>query len=149
MPRRRLKLRCLLLAACPGLAQLQVEQVQPPAIVNNIGRMGLAGQYSGISQYTYVGQQAQTDTTPYFDSIISQLDSDEFIHHGKTDGRVTDRCQINEMVYLTGNFTKVGSTSTPGGLLAFNASSGEFSPIARNFNGEISTLYCDTSNNTT
>lgn len=148
MPRRRLKLRCLLLAACPGLAQLQVEQVQPPAIVNNIGRMGLAGQYSGISQYTYVGQQAQTDTTPYFDSIISQLDSDEFIHHGKTDGRVTDRCQINEMVYLTGNFTKVGSTSTPGGLLAFNASSGEFSPIARNFNGEISTLYCDTSNNT-
>jgi hypothetical protein len=136
------------LAACPGLAQLQVEQVQPPAIVNNIGRMGLAGQYSGISQYTYVGQQAQTDTTPYFDSIISQLDSDEFIHHGTTDGRVNDRCQIDEMVYLTGNFTKVGSKSTPGGLLAFNASSGEFAPIDRNFNGTISTLYCDTSNKT-
>lgn len=118
--------------------------MQAPVIVNNIGRMGLAGEYSGISQYTYVGQQTQDETTPDFDTIISQLEHDEFIRHGTTNGRVFDSCQIGEMIYLVGNFTKVGNKATPGGLLAFNASSGEMSTIPRNFSGTISTLYCDT-----
>lgn len=108
--------------------------------------MGIVGQYEGISQYTYTGQQVEL-TNPYFDSIIAQVDN-AFLNQGTSNGRVSNLCQINEVIYLSGNFTQIGSIDTPGSLAKLNASSGEIEALNNSLNGTIHTLYCDAATNT-
>lgn len=118
-----------------------------PVIKNDLGKMGVVGQYEGISQYTYSGQQNSV-TESYYDSIIAQVDNSVFLNQGTTNGRVSNFCQINDLIYMTGNFTKIGSTDTPGGFASLNASSGDIASLGNDLNGTIFTLYCDSTNNT-
>lgn len=134
-------------AAAPALADLQVQSVNPPAIVDNLGQMAVIGQYDAISLYTYEGQQNGI-ASPYFDSIIAQVDNNKFLNQGTSNGLVADWCQINEMVYLTGNFTNIGSVDTQDGFAQLNASTGDISALSHSLNGTIFTLYCNSSDNT-
>lgn len=127
-------------------ADLSVESIHPPAIVNNIGKLAVVGQYDGISQYTYAGQQ-NSITSPYYDSIIAQVNNNVFINQGTSDGRVSAVCQINDTLFMAGNFTTIGNVSVPGGLAKLNASSGAISAVGPALNGNIFTLYCDSTNN--
>lgn len=137
----------LCLAFLPiAAASLQVESVKPPSIVNNLGKMAVIGQYDGISQYTFEGQQT-TISTPYFDSIIAQVEDEIFLNQGTSNGRVKDWCQIDESVYMAGNFTKIGTVDTPGGFARLNASSGAITSLGQSLNGSIFALYCNSTSN--
>lgn len=125
---------------------LSVQEVTPPAINNNLGNMGVVGQYEGISQYTYEGQQ-NTVSTPYFDSMFAQIDNSTYLNQAISNGRVLAYCQLNETIYLSGNFTKFGNVNTPDGFASFNASSVEFKSISNRPNGTLNTLFCDASTN--
>lgn len=127
-------------------ANLQVETVTPPSIVDNLGSMGIAGQYDGITQYTYVGQQLHL-SSPYFDSIISQTNDTRFINQGTSNGRVTGLCQIGDSIYVAGNFTQIGSVDTPSGFISVNASTGDITSLNSDLNGSVLTMYCDSSSN--
>lgn len=131
-----------------SIAALQPQAVEPPAIVDNLGKMGVVGQYEGIAQYLYAGQQnALSD--PYFDSIIAQVGDSSFLNQGTTNGLVSNFCQLNDTIFISGNFTKIGSVDTPGGLASLNASSGDIASLENSdLSGQILTLYCDVSNNT-
>jgi hypothetical protein len=127
-------------------AAIQLEAVNPPAVVNNLGSMGIVGEYEGISQYQYSGQQTVL-TDPYFDSVIAQVNN-AFLNQGTSNGRVSNICQINETIYLSGNFTKIGSTNIPNGLAKLNASSGDIESLGNDLNGTIHALYCDAESKT-
>lgn len=127
-------------------AGLQVSSVDPPSIVDNVGKMAVVGQFDGISQYSYSGQQTSISTS-YFDSIIAQIDDDIFINQGTSNGRVSAVCQIDDSVFMAGNFSSIGTLSTPGGFAMLNASNGDISALTQSFNGTILTLYCNSSSN--
>lgn len=138
---------CLLLSPSTTLGALQADTVNTPAILDDLGRMGVVGQYEGISQYTYSGQQ-NSISDPYYDSIIAQVSDTTFLNQGTSNGLVTSFCQIDNMIYMSGNFTTIGSIDTPGGLARLNASSGDIESLENSLNGTVYTLYCDSTNNT-
>lgn len=109
--------------------------------------MGVVGQYEGISQFLYVGQQ-NAISDPFFDSIITQVGDSMFLNQGTTNGLVTSVCQLDDNIYMSGNFTKIGSIDTPGGLVTLNATSGDLKSIPTELDGLIYTLYCDPQNKT-
>lgn len=143
----------LLLSTCS--AQVNLEEVQVPSISDTFGSMGVVGRYEGISRYEYVGQQDQSSNNAYYDRVIAQVDKQFYTSLQTFDGSVYSSCSINDLLFLSGNFTSIGGNfSTPEGLVQYNLSSTSFSLLkdsSRVFGsdntGSISTLYCDAVNN--
>lgn len=117
-----------------------------------MGSMGVVGRYEGISRYQFVGQQSQqTQNDTYYDSIVAQVDGQFYSSIDTSNGRVYTSCQIDDVLFLQGNFTSFRSVSTPHGLAQFNMSLSEVSPIPNaselfQNDGSVSTLFCDTAN---
>lgn len=127
-------------------AGVNTDNIKPPVLQSSMGKMGIVGLYEGISQYTYPGQQ-ETVTETYYDSILAQVDNTQFLNQGTANGHISNFCNINETVYMTGNFTKIGDLETQGGFASFNTASGNITALENNLNGTIFTLHCDSAQN--
>lgn len=137
----------LSVATTPTSAQVNLQHAVIPQISNSLGSMGIVGRYDGVSKYQFVeqlSQQVQNDT--FYDSILAQVDDQYYVPLNKSNGLVHSSCQMNDMLFLYGNFTTFGSASTPQGLAQFNMSDLTLSalnaPDLLSNGGSISTLYC-------
>jgi hypothetical protein len=127
---------------------LQVQSVSLPSInANELGNLGIIGQFDAITRYSYVGQQNETQLPTTSDDIIFQLGNDQVLVANSTNGIISDSCAMNDLIYFAGNFTQVGSLSAKG-LASVNATSGEVSAIGNGINGTVNSLYCHQPNNT-
>ncbi|ANB13486.1 Rax2p [Sugiyamaella lignohabitans] len=140
---------------------LEAQTVSLPSLnLGDLGNIGLVGSFDGVSQYSYVGQQesAQLPQNPYFDSIIAQLDSEQFLIQAHSNGIVNSACLLRDSIYFSGNFTNItqiqGQKSTsqayPLGFAYINTTTGEVTHVTSTNapEGAINTLYCDQNSNT-
>ncbi|ODQ67929.1 hypothetical protein NADFUDRAFT_48588 [Nadsonia fulvescens var. elongata DSM 6958] len=121
-----------------------VETIAQPLLnTDSLGKMGILGSFDSISTYEYVGQQdiLSSSGSPYNDSIFIERDGFWGLKNS-TDGLVHSMCEINSVIYLAGNFTKIGS-QLAAGLASYDTNSGIFDSLGTGVDGSIKTIYCD------
>ncbi|CAN6627068.1 bud site selection protein Rax2p [Trichomonascus vanleenenianus] len=130
-----------------AMATIAVESVVVPSLdLQEMGSIGIVGQFDGISTYTYQGQQ-NASIGDSSNRIVAQVDGNYLLPQAELDGSVTAACQIDDIVYFAGDFSTVGDLSTQG-IASVNATSGEVASLAKSgapAGSTVKTLYCDSS----
>ncbi|KKA29702.1 hypothetical protein TD95_005312, partial [Thielaviopsis punctulata] len=132
--------------AFPSLAaSLDFTTVSNPDIdFSNLGRVGIAGDFSGISVYEYEGQSEKPFSTNGSESILAQLPNGVFKSLLNSDASVKAMCQLPDSttVVLGGDFTSLGGNQTHG-LALLNTDTQSITPLD-GLNGQVNSLLCNT-----
>lgn len=127
----------------------------PDISLDDLGKLGLIGQYDGISTYQFEGQQngSSVDVTTS-DSILTQVENKYLLPQAETNGDVYDVCRISDTIYFVGNFTSINNDDKNKYISSLDTKSGKVSALSEELkfdndsDGKINTVYCDTSNKT-
>lgn len=136
------------LAALAPSVSRAVEFVSvPPADLDfsNLGRIGIAGDFNGISLYEFEGQIAKPLSTNGSESLLMPLPNGAMASIVSSDASVLAMCPFKdgdtEGVIIGGNFTSLdGIKSTA--MAFFNPTTGKVSPID-GLEGEVNAILCD------
>ncbi|XXG94728.1 putative endonuclease lcl3 [Hypoxylon texense] len=110
---------------------------------SQLGRVGIAGDFSGISLYQYEGQTEQPFNTNGSSQLLTRLPNGVFLNLLEADASIQTMCVFQGEVMLGGNFTSVGGIQSPG-IASVDPSTSQITPIA-NLSGQVNTLLCDDS----
>ncbi|KAI0483022.1 cortical protein marker for cell polarity-domain-containing protein [Xylariaceae sp. FL0804] len=116
----------------------------PHLDVSNLGQMGIAGDFNGVSLYQYEGQSEQAFSSNGSGQLMTRLPSGVFIDLLSADASIQTMCVLGGQVALGGNFTSLGGQQLAG-IAWFNATSGEVSELAQ-LQGQVNSLLCDDAN---
>lgn len=105
--------------------------------IDEIGQLGFAGNYAGISN---VKSNLQFESI-YNTNLIQQKDN-IFEKIATFDGNITASCTIGNDIYLGGQFETVNETIF-NHIVKYNTQSNQFQPLEQGINGSIYSLYCD------
>ncbi|KAI8642326.1 cortical protein marker for cell polarity-domain-containing protein [Parasitella parasitica] len=105
--------------------------------IDEIGQLGFAGNYAGISNVKSNNQFESIDST----NLIQQKD-DVFEKIATFSGNITAYCSIENDIYLGGYFKTVNETLF-NHIVKYNTQSNQFQPLAQGLNGSVYSLYCD------
>ncbi|KAF4344733.1 Pst1p [Fusarium beomiforme] len=114
---------------------------------SNLGRIGIVGDYDGISLYEYEGQKESTRSSNGSESLLAQMPNGAFASIVSTDASIRAMCSFQlsngEMqgVVIGGNFTSLDGTQSKAVAL-FNPNTTEITPLD-GLEGEVNALYCD------
>ncbi|PHH54618.1 Polarized growth protein rax2 [Ceratocystis fimbriata CBS 114723] len=116
---------------------------QPNIDFSLLGRVGIAGDFSGISVYEYVGQNERPYSTNGSESIMAQLPNGVFTSLSTVDAVVRSMCQLSgsRSVMLGGDFTSLDGNKTHG-LAIFDPSSGSITALD-GLDGRVNSLLCE------
>lgn len=144
-----------LLTALDG-ARSQSLQFKPVPSANldlsNLGRIGLAGDFDGISLYEFEGQNGDSRSSNGSESLLAQLPNGALASLVSTDASIRAMCtfMLNngdmQGVVIGGNFTSMDGTRSTAVAL-FNPNTAEVTPLD-GLEGEVNALYCDEKRNT-
>ncbi|KAM0283630.1 hypothetical protein ACHAQH_002408 [Verticillium albo-atrum] len=142
-----------IVATAPYLASaLEFREVPESNLdLSQLGRIGLAGDFNGISLYEFEGQNESPISTNGSESLLARLPNGAFASIASTDASIHDMCasllDSGEMagVVIAGNFTSVDGTPSQGVAL-FNTTSSEFVPLD-GLSGQVNAVLCDQENN--
>ncbi|RPA81307.1 hypothetical protein BJ508DRAFT_209320 [Ascobolus immersus RN42] len=139
------------LIALPSLLStvhsLQIKTIPDPALnLNQLGRIGIAGDFDAISFYEYEGQDERSLLPSGSHSIFARHPDGGFVPLVSSDASISAACTYDfrngtTAVVVGGNFTSLGSVPARGIAL--------FDPNSRNvtslpgLNGKVSALLCD------
>lgn len=125
------------------LLVLSVVRAATPLVdFDRMGLVGLSGSFSGLdffsnSSYTF---------DPSSSSILSRSSDGSltYIASTNTGGRVLTSCTLDNVVYIAGSFSSIGSVQLAN-VASYNPSKNSFSPLSSNNspNGPIDVIFCD------
>ncbi|KAG4261069.1 hypothetical protein FPRO03_12076 [Fusarium proliferatum] len=114
---------------------------------SNLGRIGIVGDYDGISLYEYEGQKESTRSSNGSESLLAQMPNGAFASILSTDASIRAMCSFQlsngdmQGVVIGGNFTSLDGTQSKAVAL-FNPNTTEVTPLD-GIEGEVNALYCD------
>ncbi|KAE9381733.1 hypothetical protein N431DRAFT_12408 [Stipitochalara longipes BDJ] len=120
--------------------------------LDNLGRVGLAGDFSGISLYQFEGQNENGFSTNGSQSVLARFPNGGFATLASADAGIQAMCsfimQNGAMagVVVGGNFTSLGGIESQGAAL-FNQNTSAITPLT-GLSGQVSALLCDEDTNT-
>ncbi|KAI1357516.1 cortical protein marker for cell polarity-domain-containing protein [Xylaria arbuscula] len=126
-----------------GLSQaLTFKPVPNPNFdISDLGQVGFAGGFDGISFYEYEGQTEKAFSSNGSEQLMTRLPNGVFIDLLTADASVKDMCVLQDSVILGGNFTSVGGKESIG-VAVFNPTTAEITPLP-GLSGQVSSLLCD------
>jgi Cortical protein marker for cell polarity len=133
----------------PSLSQAITFTPAPPANLDlsQLGRIGLAGDFTGISLYQFEEQNEQPFSTNGSESLLSQLPNGVFASLVATDASINTMCTFllssgtMAGVIIGGNFTSLDGTPSQG-IAMFNPNTTKITPLA-GINGQVNAVLCD------
>jgi hypothetical protein len=119
--------------------------------LSQLGRVGLAGNFDGISLYEYEGQGESSGNNNGSQSILARYPNGAFATLATMDGDIKAMCPFvmngaMAGIVVAGNFTSTDGSETQGVAL-FHPDTGKITPLT-GLSGQVSTLYCEPSTNT-
>ncbi|CEP11286.1 hypothetical protein [Parasitella parasitica] len=105
--------------------------------IDEIGQLGFAGNYAGISNVKSNNQFESIDNT----NLIQQK-NDVFEKIAAFNGNITAYCSIENDIFLGGHFETVNETIF-NHIVKYSTQSNQFQPLAQGLNGSVYSLYCD------
>ncbi|KAL7950721.1 cortical protein marker for cell polarity domain-containing protein [Trichoderma barbatum] len=132
----------------PSLSHAFNITAAPPANLDfsQLGSIGIAGDFNGISLYQFEEQIAQPLSTNGSEYLLTQLPNGALAPIAATDASILAMCSMTlkdgaESVFLGGNFTSMdGIKSTA--IALYNANTTTFTPL-EGLEGEVNALLCD------
>ncbi|KAL7629269.1 hypothetical protein AAE478_000789 [Parahypoxylon ruwenzoriense] len=110
---------------------------------SQLGRIGIAGDFSGISLYQYEGQTEQPFNSNGSQQLLTRLPNGVFLSLLEADASIQTMCVFQRQVILGGNFTSLGGVQSPG-IASYNPDTSEVIPLA-GLSGQVNSLLCDDS----
>ena len=120
--------------------------------LTSLGRVGLAGDFSGISLYEFEGQNENGFSTNGSQSVLSRFPDGGFATLASADAGIQAMCSfvmesgVMAGVVVGGNFTSLGGMESQG-VAMFNPNTSAVIPLT-GLSGQVSALLCDESANT-
>jgi hypothetical protein len=152
--RRRQRSNLLTIATlAPLLSHAITFNPAPPANLDfsQLGRIGVAGDFSGISLYQFEEQNETPFSTNGSESLLAQLPNGAFASLIKTDASIHSMCSFTSRggrvsgVVIGGNFTSLDGTPSQG-IAMFNPNTSAITPLS-GLNGQVNALLCDEATN--
>ncbi|KAI0164656.1 cellular morphogenesis protein [Xylariaceae sp. FL1272] len=109
--------------------------------VSELGQMGFAGQFSGISFYEYDAQQEQAFSSNGSSQLMASLPNSVMANLVAADASIKSMCVFQGMVILGGNFTSLGGKKSTA-VAAFNPNTTDITPLD-GVSGQVNSLLCD------
>ncbi|KAL0938731.1 cellular morphogenesis protein [Colletotrichum truncatum] len=120
--------------------------------ISQLGRIGVAGDFSGISLYQFEEQNEKPYSTNGSESLLAQLPNGAFASVITTDASIHDMCTFTlkngetQGVVIGGNFTSLDGIQSQG-IAMFNPNTTEVTPLS-GLSGQVNALLCDQETNT-
>lgn len=114
---------------------------------SNLGKIGVAGDFSGISLYEYEEQNGRPPSRNGSESLLTTLPNGALASIVSTDASIRTMCTFKlsngkvQGVVIGGNFTSLDGTESTAVAL-YNPETGEVTPLD-GLEGEVSAVYCD------
>lgn len=118
--------------------------------LSNLGRVGLGGDFDGISLYKYVGQNEDGYNTTT-QSVMVRFPTGEFDSLASADASIAAMCPYVKSdgtlvgVVIGGNFTSLGNVESQG-IALFNTNTSAITALP-GLSGSVSALLCDETTN--
>ncbi|KAI0911612.1 cortical protein marker for cell polarity-domain-containing protein [Ustulina deusta] len=109
--------------------------------ISDLGQVGFAGAFNGISFYEFEGQTEKPFSSNGSEQLMTRLPNGVFIDLLSADASIKDMCVFKGSVILGGNFTSVGGKESIG-VAAFNPTTSEITPLT-GLSGQVNSLLCD------
>ncbi|KAI0417399.1 cortical protein marker for cell polarity-domain-containing protein [Xylaria grammica] len=113
----------------------------PNIDLSQLGQVGIAGDFNGISLYEFEGQTEQPFSSNGSERLMTRLPNGVFIDLLGADASIKDMCVFQGNVVLGGNFTSVGGEESIG-VAAFNPTTSKVTALS-GLSGQVSSLFCD------
>lgn len=120
--------------------------------LSQLGRVALAGDFSGISLYQFEGQNERPFRTNGSEELLARMPNGVFAAIVKTDATIRTMCTFDTgngtVVVMGGNFTSIrgsdpDATATQSTAMAiFDPATSAITPVD-GLSGQINALYCD------
>lgn len=110
---------------------------------SRLGRVGIAGDFEGISLYQFREQTEGSFNTNGSEQLLTRLPNGVFLSLLEADASIQAMCMFQGQVMLGGNFTSLGGVQSPG-IATFDPNTSEITPLA-NLSGQVNSLLCDDS----
>ncbi|KAH8180066.1 cortical protein marker for cell polarity domain-containing protein [Sarocladium implicatum] len=127
---------------------MQFQQVPSANLdLSNLGRIGFAGDFDGISLYEYEGQNGTPLSTNGSESLLAPLPNGALTSVISTDASIRAMCTFMlsngdmQGVVIGGNFTSLDGTRSTA-IALFNPNNTEITPLD-GLEGEVNAIYCD------
>ncbi|KAI5466277.1 cortical protein marker for cell polarity-domain-containing protein [Mariannaea sp. PMI_226] len=114
---------------------------------SKLGRIGIVGDFSGISLYEFEGQNERTRSTNGSQSLLSPLPNGALGSLASSDASIKAMCAFElsngEMqgVIIGGNFTSLNGTQSKA-IALFNPNTTKITPLD-GIEGEVNAVFCD------
>ncbi|KAI1501687.1 cortical protein marker for cell polarity-domain-containing protein [Biscogniauxia marginata] len=113
----------------------------PSLDLSELGQVGIAGDFDGISYYQYEGQTEQPFSSNGTEKLMVRLPNGAFLNVLSADASIQAICVFQGKVILAGNFTSLGGQQSPG-IASFDANSSTVTPFP-GLSGQVNSLLCD------
>ncbi|KAI9680920.1 MAG: hypothetical protein M1829_001000 [Trizodia sp. TS-e1964] len=147
------RLPLILLALISSSCALNFDPLPSPNLdLSQLGRVGLAGDFSAISLYQYLQQNENGYNTNGSSSILARTPNGGFATLASSDASIRTMCTFvmqNGMmagVIVGGNFTSLNGTEAQA-IALFDPSTSKVTPLT-GVTGKVSALLCDQKTNT-
>ena len=144
--RPSLRLGLLLTSLAPVASAITFTPVPSTNVdLSNLGRVGLAGDFDGISLYQFQGQSEDGFNTNGSQGLLAPFPNGGFATLASSDAAIRAMCTLSingtTSVVVGGNFTSLGGINTSGAAI-FNPNSSAITPLS-GLSGQVSALLCD------
>jgi hypothetical protein len=115
--------------------------------ISQLGRVGVAGDFDGVSLYQFAGQTQNPGNTNGSMSLLSRYPTGAFATLQSSDASIQAMCPFLLKdgtlagVVVGGNFTSLGGVEA-NGIALFNVTTSRIVPLP-GLSGRVSALYCD------
>lgn len=113
----------------------------PNLDLSNLGNVGIAGDFTGISLYQYEGQTESGFSSNGSESLMTQLPSGQFINILDSDASIQTLCSFKGVLILGGNFTSLGGKEFTA-IASMDLNNTELTNLA-GLTGQVNSLLCD------
>jgi hypothetical protein len=120
--------------------------------LSQLGRVGLAGDFDGISLYQYEGQNENSPSTNGTQSLLTGFPNGGFATLASSDAGIQAMCSFTMQdgtmtgIVVGGNFTSLGGMESQG-VAMFNPNTSAVIPLT-GLSGQVNALLCDEETNT-
>ncbi len=123
---------------------ITIESIPKPNLdISQLGRIGIAGEFVGISYYQYEGQSERSFSTNGSQSLLTRLPNGLFLDLQDADASIRAMCMLKDKLILAGNFTSLNGVQSPA-IVSYDPASLTSTPLT-GLQGEVYTLFCDDS----
>lgn len=114
--------------------------------LSELGEVGIAGDFRGLSLYEYVGQNEDSFSTNGSEALLARLPNGVLTSVVEADASIESMCEFvidgaSQGVVLAGNFTSLSNQESTG-IALFNPNTSAVTPLP-GLQGSVNALLCD------